>query len=261
MKLRTPPIILFAAALVLTSLPGRSQSSGLTEIDKHVAGLLNNIMGAVRKYDYDGVQDFNDKLLTYLKKECGNPDLLTATLDLSKKAGMQSLVTSDKQAHFFSWDTNTGGTMHFFHSVVQYRAGNKVCCDVLCPTVNKEAPDCGLDFNDVRTVRTSDGKTVYLVTYSAYFTTQNYCRSITAYTVASEKLLTVPMFKTPKQLLDNIDCRVSDNGEYNEASFVKISEDGQTVSVPIISNGTKVTGRYLIYKFDGEHYVFDPHAK
>ena len=199
-------------------------------------------------------------LLKYLEEvTCSNPTLMTAPLTKCKENGLSALTSGDGQTRFFSWDTSTGGTMHFYDALVQYKANGQSFCAVLTPSANKgEQPECGQDFSDVRSVKTKDGKSIYLATYSQYYSHPESCRSIAAFTIVGNKFVPIKVFKTKSQLLDTIDCPLHDTVEYQENSFVKISKDGQTVFVPIITKNNVVSGKYLNYKFDGNKFVFDP---
>jgi len=261
-KLRIPVI----ALICINSAPAApsfaaEQARSAEALDKHMAPYLKKISMAAGNYD-EMIGDVDDQLLDYLKKACGNPVLLTAPLPTCQSNGLKALASEDGQTRFFSWDTNTGGSMHYFYSLVQYRVQGKTYCAVLNPQEkNEENNDCGNDFDDVRSVKTKDGKTIYLATYSAYFSHPESCRSIAAYSIVGTKLVPVKVFQAKSQLLDTIDCPLHDTVEYQKNSFVKISKDGRIVSVPIITKNNVVTGHYLLYKFDGNKFVFDPKGK
>ncbi len=259
------PII--AAALIFVSPPftapafSKQTQASAEQLDKAMTVYLQKIKDADGTYSTT-IGDVDEKLLQYLKNACSNPILMTAPLTKCKELGLRALASGDGQTRFFSWDTNTGGSMHYFDSLVQYIANGKTYCAVLTPDQNgKEPPETGYDFNDVRSVKTKDGKSIYLATYSQYFSHPESCRSIKAFAVVGTKLVPIKVFQTKSQLLDQIDCPLSNTVEYNEHSLVKISKDGQTVLVPIITKDNVVTGHYLSYKFDGSKFVFDPKAK
>jgi len=253
-------LICIYSALALPSFSAE-QATSAEELDKHMAPYLKKISEAAGNYD-DKIGAVNDQLLSYFKKAGSNPVLLTAPLPTCQSNGLKALASEDGQTRFFSWDTNTGGSMHFFYSLVQYRVQGKTYCSVLNPKQTcGDKHECGQDFADVRSVKTKDGKSIYLATYSAYFSHPESCRSIAAYSIVGTKLVPVKVFQAKSQLLDTIDCPLHDTVEYQEKSFVKISQDGQTVSVPIITKNNVVTGHYLIYRFDGNKFVFDPKGK
>lgn len=230
------------------------------EADAKLAKMIADITTAQQDSDdYEKLQSLNDEMLKYLKTVIVQPAVMSDPLKAAAKSGLTVLTSDDKKIRCYSWDTLTGGTMHFFYSLIAYDAGNnKLKTLVLNPTGNEGDP--GSTFEDLDTVKTSDGKTVYLVRDLFIGSGMSHGRTISAYVIANGKLTKYPFFQTKKRILNAISFAF---GEYDERACFELSRDKKTLKVPLIKEPPEdspssgiVTGKYLTYSFNGSKYVY-----
>lgn len=232
----------------------------INQVDKHITSMLQKISALSQNQadDYDKLQDANVQLLNYIKKNSTNAQMMKAPLKEACVNGLTAFVSDDKKVRCYSWDTLTGGTMHFFYSLISYDAGNNSFkLKVLNPNDKETEEDPGSCFEGLDTIKTKDGKTVYLVRDLFIGSGMIHGRTITAYMVASGKLVEYPFFKTSKKTLKSINFGF---GEYTDATEFVLSPDKKTLKVPLIKptpdETGAATGKYLNYAFDGSHFVF-----
>jgi hypothetical protein len=231
------------------------------QIDKQLTSMLQKIStyGQNQADDYEKLEATNDEMLKLLKKSLVDPQMMKAPLKEATANGLSAYVSDDKKLRCYCWDTQTGGSMHFFYSLIAYDAGNsKIKCNVLNPSnKNPEGEDPGSCIEGVDTIKTTDGKTVYLVRDLFIGSGMIHGRSITAYTIANGKLIEYPFFQASKKLLKSINFGF---GEYSDEAEIKLSSDKKTLKIPVIKKSEDdtgpATGKYLNYVFNGTRFVF-----
>lgn len=253
------------AALVLQSAPAIGQTSPGTgaQVDAQSTKLLKTISKEAQadSVDYDKLNAANRALRVYLQKALLSRDAMSNPLKKASDAGLEVFTSSDNKVKFCSWDTLTGGTMHIFTSLVAYDAGNgQIKCKIMNETTTLEdGGSPGSMFEALHTVKTKDGRAVYVVQDLAILSGMVHERGIKAYVIANGKLTGFPLFQTPKKALDSISFGF---GEYSDRAQFELSADKQTLKVPIVLedksgvSGGKLTGKYLTYRFDGNRFVF-----
>ncbi len=100
---------------------------------------------------------------------------------------------------------------------------------------------------------------VYLPTYRSAYSNPNHSDGITAYSIAGDKLVGIPFFKTKTKLLKTIDVPAVEN-QWNENGLIKFNDNNKTLLIPITVKDGGATGRFLTYRFDGHYFVFDEKA-
>lgn len=231
------------------------------QVDKQLTSMLQKISNYSQNQadDYEKLEATNDEILKLLKKSSVEPQMMKAPLKEATANGLSAFVSDDKKLRCYCWDTLTGGTMHFFYSLIAYDIGNnKIKCNVLNPSnKNPEGEDPGSCIEGVDTIKTTDGKTVYLVRDLFIGSGMIHGRSITAYILANGKLIEYPFFQTSKKLLKSINFGF---GEYSDEAEIKLSSDKKTLKIPVIKKSEDdtgpATGKYLNYVFNGNRFVF-----
>ncbi|MBX9693227.1 MAG: hypothetical protein K2Z81_12635, partial [Cyanobacteria bacterium] len=203
----------------------------------------------------------NLELYKYLKSVVVQPQVMKDPLNKAVDKGLAVLTSNDNKLRCYSWDSLTGGTMHYFCSAIVYDAGNgKLKCEVLNPATAGGMEDPGSNFEAVDAIKTKDGKTVYVVRDLFIGGGIDHGRSIQAYVIKNGKLTKYPFFQAGKKLLDSISFGF---GEYGDGTEFELSKDLKTLKVPVIKgpadsepgSGT-ATGKFLTYSFDGSKFVF-----
>jgi hypothetical protein len=248
-----------SSALALDSKHATQNS--VAQVDAQLAKKLEQISKTQESNDFEKLQAENKELLKYLKTVSVQPQIMNDPLKKAVDKGLTVLTSDDKKVRCYSWDTLTGGTMHFFNSLFVYDAGSKqLKCEAQNPSPSDDQEDPGSIFEDISTIKTKDGKTVYLVQDLFIGSGMDHGRTITAYTINDGELKKHTFFQAGKKQLDSISFGF---GEYADGTEFELSSDKKVLKVPLIKpaapdapgSGT-ATGKFLNYYFDGSKYVF-----
>lgn len=254
---RTLPLIVLTIALLVgsktTAAPTNAEKASVGEFDAKIAQLLT----AATKEAQNPDDKSGDKLVKYFKSVLSDPKLISASLPKAKEAGLTKLSSNDGKVCFYSWDTETGGTMHFFRDFVQWKTADGAHWLDLNPPPRQEGDlATGYFYHDLHSVITINGKAVYMPTYRAIYSGPNHNDGITAYTIQGNKLVETPFFKTKTKLLKSIDVPATEN-EWNDNGLIKFKNNNKTLLIPITVKHGGATGKFITYRFDGTNFVFD----
>ena len=207
---------------------------------------------------YDSLIAANNVFEDYFKKCLHNPSTLTANFNNAQKEGLRCVTSNDGKVRFYSWDTWTGGTMHNFSDLVQYKNNNGIAVDRI-----REDGDPGYFYMDAYSIKAKD-RTIYMAKYHAIGSTRDVGEGIVAYALKDGVLSNAKVFLTKTQSLDRIEYGF-DFFSINDSNGVKpeihFSNDLHTLYVPIVKKDGSFTKDFLIYVFDGNNYVFDKNAR
>ena len=257
----------FAFFLALSSLsafqfcwPSHTDARAPESLDARLTSRLKQISKLGEQED-DKLGSVNLDLLKFLKSACLSSISMEDPLNNAIKAGLMAFTSTDKKVRCYSWDTLTGGTMHVFYSLIAYDAGNdQFKCLVLNPATPESEGDPGSCFEALDTIKTTDGKTVYLTQDLFIGSGMIHGRTIKAYVITNGKLTKYPFFQAGTKNLDSISF---DFDEYGDATQFELSKDQKTLKIPIIKPAGKdapgsghATGKYLTYLFNGTKFVF-----
>lgn len=216
--------------------------------------------------DYDRLDSFNMAMMQYLLQTGSKqPAMLQHTFPEAVKKGLDISTSADKKVRVYSWDTWEGGTMHFYISILQFASGKGVKTFQLDqPDTTKDGGDAGYYYTDVKEITNSNGKKYYLLTGVGRYSTKDRGTIVKAISIDNGALNdTVKFFIAGKKQLNNISYYYdlfASADKKKDNSTLHFSSDMKTMYIPVV-DGEVLTGRYLIYKFDGEHYVFDKNAR
>ena len=254
-------LLIVAAPLCLPGIAAQTKPSAQT-IDATIAEMIGKIngRGSMSMGGDEEVHHLDARLLAYVEKNV-LPDarFLSTPLPNSENVGLKKVASKDGNVCFYSWDTWTGGTMHFYVDLVQWKGSSGVHWQKIHPLGNDGAGECGYFYHDVHSVRTADGKTIYMPTYRAIYSGPEHEDSVTAYEISGDKFIKVQAFQTPKKALDTIDVPASENA-WDDNDLIYFEDNEQTLLIPITTKDRQVTGKFLSYRFNGTKYVFDPKA-
>jgi len=232
------------------------------KVDVELSHLLDNLHDAKNKTysdqlaESDAVGKANDSLRSYLKQRARDPKLLSVPLKSVSDLGMLIATSPDKKLRLYSWDTQTGGSMRFYSTIAQLHPGNENRCTVIDMSP-KEAGDSEF-CKTISMVRTGEGKNVYLLqTYSVWSSTFR-GSTIEAYSIEHGTLKKFPIFQTTKGSLWEIECSTSDSYDFPD---IELKNNNKSLFVPLIDKNGHQTSKYLVYKFNGNKYVFQPGAQ
>ena len=173
---------------------------------------------------------------------------------------MRIEASNDRRLKVYSWDTLSGGTMHFYENVYQYRAASGV---ESVGTFYNEG-DAQSFVNQVYEVKASRG-IVYLVTSTSILSSSLRGTSVAAFAIEGGRLLKdVKIFKTNSGEVGAIgfsyDFFSVANRTERPIDLFDFDSKQLTLSFPVVIEDEKtpqgrVTQRKIRYRFDGNHFV------
>src|ERR1700753_4142386 len=86
----------------------------------------NRNSDTVNMSGYDSLESANKSFARLLSQYAFNhPATISQKFPSLRKSGLTICSSSDARFRLYSWDTWTGGTMHVFENVFQYKTGDK----------------------------------------------------------------------------------------------------------------------------------------
>jgi len=214
--------------------------------------------------NYELLEKENRALHDSIVKYGSRADVLAYSFSKLKD---KMFVTTSKDGKFraYSWDAETGGTMHDFLTVYQFRGrSGKVHTFSENYKGDDSAESAGAFVHQIFQTNAARGP-IYLAVSTFMATTSLNGQSIEAFTVTGERLnQDVKVFRTKEGLTDSIGFEydfftVVDRPErpvtlfsYNELrkefKFPVVIEDAKTPQ-------GRVTDKFITYRFDGKYFV------
>jgi hypothetical protein len=237
-----------------------------TATAQNIAQLEANLLKSFKKiaywadqtnneHSYDSFSMANSNFENLLKNYTAKyPALLKSPLLSLKKANMDIATSNDGLFRIYSWDTEEGGTMHFFANVMQYvSAPGKVQSVVIKAPEGDSLPY----YSNIYTLKSEKG-TYYLGIYNAIYSGKDAGTGVQVFAIQNGKLnQDVKLLKTGTGLKNIISY------SYNFFSVVDIPFDKRptitfdaatkTMKLPLVDTNGKVTKRFINYKFTGQY--------
>ena len=203
------------------------------------------------KQDNSDVNDqFANKLYNYA---IHNPATIGYPFAALKKEHLDINTSDDNLFRIYSWDTCTGGTMHFFESVFQYRSGTRTSAVLDTP---KSEGNNVPHYNKVYTFNIN-GQTYYLAVYLTIGSTKDAGQGIQILTIENGKLNTeVKIIKTRTGLHSNLyyDYDFFSVVDWKVRPAIYFDSLSKTIHIPVVQPDGKVTHQFIIYKFTGKYF-------
>jgi hypothetical protein len=228
-------------------------------------GQITSQLAIMEKYNHyanttpddDKTAAASDKITELLLKWAPQSELLRAPFKKARAKGFLIAESKDNNLRVYSWDTLSGGTAHSFGAVTQCRVTpTKIVGKDIQPS---EAGDMGASYDQVVSQRTTGGDTIYTICGTTIGSTIDIGSVIYAFKIKRGKLIPAKVFKTKTGLLDTISCFCYGKSDQTRAS-IEFVDNNKTLKVPL-NTETEFTGKYLLYKFDGQNYVYSGTGK
>jgi len=200
----------------------------------------------------DSLQSANDvfgkKLQYYTNKYL--PTIYS--LNNLEPLGVDINTSADEMFRIYSWDTWTGGTMHYFENVMQYKVGNRTYS--ILDTASAESQNYVFPYYKLHTLKV-DNHNYYLAIYYGVFSGKDRGQGIRIFTINQGKLEDAKLIKTQSGLHNKLyydfdgftgNSKVNENILYNEAT--------RTISLPVVLDNGKLTAKRILYKFTGQYF-------
>lgn len=233
----------------------------------------NELVGAIKEiqnysaygsnYDEDKLykanEAFEGKLLKYTKNAS------TLTYKFAKLNELMLNATSDDgKFRIYSWDTETGGTLHDYSRVYQYQAADGKVYSRADKKATDEDGGAGSFVYDIFTLETVNGK-IYIVCSTFIASTNDHYQSANLYKIESDTLEDkVKLIKTASGITDSIGFEYNffsvEQRRERPIKLISFDKKTKTLKIPIViedkefPNG-RVTNRFINYKFNGNYFV------
>jgi hypothetical protein len=196
---------------------------------------------------------FTEKLNSYL---AGDPSTLGYGFPLLTDSN-DCWIAGSKDGLFriYSRDTHTGGTMHFFENIYQYKVNGNV---YVKPLQLEEGDPSGI-YSDMLSIKTA-ARTYYIALQTGIYSTKDVGKRIRAYAIENNALNdSVKLFKGYKGLVNLVDIGselFKDDDWRRLDGNIKIVYDPvkKLISIPQITIDDKVIVNYPLYRFTGAYF-------
>jgi hypothetical protein len=201
--------------------------------------------------DNSDVNDqFAKKLYNYASH---NPATINYPFNALKETDLDIATADDGQFRIYSWDTEAGGTLHYFESVFQYKSGTKTMAVLDTP---RGDGDVRPGYDKLYTVK-ANGHNFYLAVYLTIGSTKDAGGGVQVFTIEDGKLNeNARLIKTGTgrhsridynfNFFSEVDWKVRPTTYYDAAT--------QTLHIPLIASNGNMTHNYIIYKFTGQYF-------
>jgi hypothetical protein len=193
---------------------------------------------------------FGKKLKYYTEKY---PSTIGQDFKLLKKEHLDISTSDDGLFRIYSWDTWTGGTMHYFESVFQYKTSGKTVAVLDTPWSDGDNRPL---YDRVFTFR-ANNKTYYLATYLEVGSSKDAGGGIQIFAVEDNKLNDdVKLIKTKTGLHSQISCGYNFFSvvDWKVRPLITFNNLTNTIFIPLVDGNGNMTHKHLTYKFNGQYF-------
>ena len=208
---------------------------------------------------YDSLVDANDQFeKSLLNVTSKNPKTIGFDFKQLKERGLWISTSDDGLFRIYSWDTWTGGTMHFQQNIFQYKSGKKIFARILPDPLSEEDDYSVKWYMRIYTVHTSK-HTYYLGLYDCTYSTKDAYQGVKAFAINDTVLNdSVKLIKTGTGIKNNLGFdydffSVVDRKE-RPIYLISYNKETTTLRIPIVLDEGKVTNRFIDYKFKGRYF-------
>lgn len=209
------------------------------------------------KHAYDSLAAANNKFEKLLVQYTSSyPQTISHPFKSLEKNGLIIATSEDGEFRIYSWDTWTGGTMHFFKNVYQYEADKKVYSKAV-ESQGEGDPGCYYyQINDI----ISENKKYYLTQNKAILSSGMSYHAIKVFSIDNGQLNDkAQLIKTQSgiknQLGYEVDLTASANRQYEGRDYeIEYDSKNKIISIPLIQADSKVTTKKIRYQFKGKYF-------
>ena len=205
---------------------------------------------------YDSLTQTNEIFLKGLLRYTKIPGTLGYTIKKLQNQGVTIATSEDGLFRIYSWDTETGGTMHIFYTVYQYKSNGKVYSRT--PAYMNTEGDAGCFYSNIYSLHAND-KTYYLAVSHAILSTRDAAQSINAFCIEDHKLNdTVRLIKTQTRLTNELalefDFFSVMNHKERPVKLFYYDTNKKTIKFPVVTEKSVVTNKFITYVFTGKYF-------
>lgn len=252
----------FYIALLAASVPIYAQKTSIKS-EKDAVEYLKKIDYWVSNSSYsdtlnsiDSIYDVNKKFIEAFTDYLNNyPVSLVASFKELKNEGISVANSADKKIRIYSWDTWTGGTMHYFSSIIQYKTSKGTKARIFydaCAEDNEG--DSGAWYDSIYMLKTPS-KTYYLALSHSIYSSIGRTSQLEALRISADTLIrNIELFKTEGGISGYLGFEYELNYKSKNRPRFRFDLTNKIISLPIIKDGDEPVG-YEKYKFNGKYFV------
>ncbi len=164
------------------------------------------------------------------------------------------LTSADGLLRIYSWDTWTGGTMHFYKNIFQYKAPKGIRTFV--QDFGDEDP--GGYYSHLFTVKTAQ-QTYYLALSNSRLSNKDRTQNLEVFAIIADRLDDkARLIKTKSGLQHDIGFEynffsIEDTGHFYEM-LIRYDPVQQIITLPVVYENGQVTKNTIRYKFTGKYF-------
>lgn len=210
--------------------------------------------------DNDSLSIYNDKLFSFLTHFIdSNPSSIEAKFDLAASKNLHILTSEDGKFRIYCWNTQQGGTMQFFRTILQFSNSNKV---VVVPINTNGQDDNGSYCYDLNQI-SINGKAHYIVSSISIGSSAVYYYQIAIKTISNDSKLTdSPIIKDGAKMKSEMGYEIDlannanrSNEHARDNMRLDYDRGRRLIILPFIDDNDKVTPKKIMYKFNGRYFV------
>jgi len=249
-----PTLHLRQLFLTLTAVLSLTVAHGQTNSCENIDRALTKLYKKIFPFYYDNHDSlnyyselFSSKLTDYIKS---NPSTLQCKFKTFTDSVGSIVTTNDGALRIYSWDTWTGGTMHRYENLFQFKSGDTV----YAKDFNYGDGDMGTYFTAIYPL-SANGKNYFLSIAGGSESSKDRYEFIKVYSISTSSLNdSVPLIKTPSGLSNSIVIEYDIFSTQTPLDLIKYDTDKKIIYIPIILEGGKVTDRFILYQFNGQYF-------
>ncbi|HKG05249.1 MAG TPA: hypothetical protein VKB19_02265 [Pedobacter sp.] len=195
-------------------------------------------------------ENFQKMLLRITKSQFS----LSAEFKMLQDSGMYITSSEDGLFRIYSWDTQTGGTMHVFYTVYQYKSGDKI----FSRAVRGEHFDAGKFYSKIYT-HWNNSKVYYLAISNSIFSTKDCLQEINVFSISNDmldsktELIRTSRGMTHRLRVDYDLFSVIDRPE-RPVELITYNRETKVIQLALVNEDLQVTKKFIRYKFTGEYF-------
>jgi hypothetical protein len=251
--------IVFILHVITLSTISKSfaQNSKISELEKILIKQYSQLKSS--KYSHSDSLEFYSDLFskTFENTIKNNPNTLNYEFrNLVNERNCTIITSKDMNFRVYSWNLLTGGTMHFYKILYQYRANNQIFS--IIPEYDEMDP--GEFCSEIFTVKIRN-RTYYLLVTNGIYTSQDASQSVSAFTIKNKKMIdSVKLFKSKKDTLHEIIVTfnflsVVDRPE-RPLKLITYDEERKILSIPVVDKDGRVIKKSSLYQLRGDYFEF-----
>lgn len=196
---------------------------------------------------------FEEALVRYAST---NPATLHYDFTHLINEGLEIIDSPDGQFRIYSWDSQTGGTMHFFRNVFQYKSNGRVYAR--SDSLAREPGDGGVNYLTVQVLKTTHKK-YYLATYQSIASSKDGYQGIKAFAIVNNNLHdSVKLIRTKSGIMNSLGFAfdffsVADRPE-RPLKLITYYAEKKAIHLPVVLEDGTVTNTSIVYRFTGRYF-------